>query len=333
MTISLKFSPTIIVVGVLLLIYPLVVTPFWAVQIGANALILGMIALTIVFLAGYGGMISLAQVTVAGVAGYSIAYFGINNVGVGILLPWPVGVLIALTFGTFAGFLIGLISVRTRGIYMLMITLALSVVFFYFARQNYTLFNGFTGFNGVTAPVVGGIDLRGPVVFYYLCLVVAGLSYGFVRYIERSPFGLALQGIRDNERRMRALGYWVGFHRVAAFTLMGLMASFAGILGVWYNNRISAGSVGFAQTFDLIIIAVIGGIMHPIGAFLGAIVFVLVENFAIDFIDRERFNTLIGLVFLLIVFFSPDGLVGLWSKAKDQWVRNWLGRRTPGSTV
>ena len=216
---------------------------------------------------------------------------------------------------------------------MLMITLALSVVFFYFARQNYTLFNGFTGFNGVTAPVVGGIDLRGPVVFYYLCLVAAGLSYGFVRYIERSPFGLALQGIRDNERRMRALGYWVGFHRVAAFTLMGLMASFAGILGVWYNNRISAGSVGFAPTFDLIIIAVIGGIMHPIGAFLGAIVFVLVENFAIDFIDRERFNTLIGLVFLLIVFFSPDGLVGLWSKAKDQWVRNWLGRRTTGSTV
>jgi branched-chain amino acid transport system permease protein len=73
--------------------------------------------------------------------------------------------------------------------------------------------------------------------------------------------------------------------------------------------------------------------MHPIGAFLGAIVFVLVENFAIDFIDRERFNTLIGLVFLLIVFFSPDGLVGLWSKVKDQWVRNWSGSRTTGPTV
>ena len=199
MTISLKFSPKIIIVGVLLLIYPLVVTPFWAVQIGANAMILGMIALTIVFLAGYGGMISLAQVTVAGVAGYSVAYFGINNVGVGILLPWPVGVLIGLALGTFAGFLIGLISVRTQGIYMLMITLALSVVFFYFARQNYIFFNGFTGFNGVLAPIVGGVDLRGPVVFYYLCLVTAGLSYGFVKYIERSPFGLALQGIRDNE--------------------------------------------------------------------------------------------------------------------------------------
>ena len=102
MTISLKFSPTIIIVGALLLIYPLVVTPFWAVQIGANAMILGMIALTIVFLAGYGGMISLAQVTVAGVAGYSVAYFGINNVGVGILLPWPVGVLIGLSLGTIA---------------------------------------------------------------------------------------------------------------------------------------------------------------------------------------------------------------------------------------
>ena len=111
------------------------------------------------------------------------------------------------------------------------------------------------------------------------------------------------------------------------------MASRVGILKVWYNNRISAGSVGFAPTFDLIIIAVIGGIMHPIGAFLGAIVFVLVENFAIDFIDRERFNTLIGSVFLLIVFFSPDGLVGLWSKAKDQWARNWLRRRTTEPTV
>ena len=97
MTISLKFSPKIIIIGVFLLIYPLVVTPFWAVQIGANAMILGMIALTIVFLAGYGGMISLAQVTVAGVAGYSVAYFGINNVGVGILLPWPVGVPVSYT--------------------------------------------------------------------------------------------------------------------------------------------------------------------------------------------------------------------------------------------
>ena len=87
---------------------------------------------------------------------------------------------------------------------------------------------------------------------------------------------------------------------------------------VWFNGRISPGSVGVDVVIDILVIAVLGGLRHPIGPFLGAILFVLLENFAIDLIDRERFNTVIGLAFLLIVLFSPDGLLGLWRRIRER---------------
>jgi branched-chain amino acid transport system permease protein len=117
---------------------------------------------------------------------------------------------------------------------------------------------------------------------------------------------------------MNALGFHVKSHRVAAYFLAGIIAAAAGVLSVWFNGRISPGSVGVDVVIDILVIAVVGGLAHPIGPFVGAILFVLLENFAIDLIDRERFNTVIGLVFLLIIFFSPDGLLGLWKRLKPR---------------
>jgi branched-chain amino acid transport system permease protein len=202
-----------------------------------------------------------------------------------------------------------------------MITLAIGVAFFYLAQQNYTLLNGFQGFNKVSAPAVAGIDFREAVPFYFLALACALGGYFLVKHLVRAPFGIAMQGIRDNPRRMHAIGYHVTAHRVAAHAVAGLMAAVGGVLMVWYNNRISPGSVNTGAMINILVIAVLGGMKHPIGAFVGAIAFVLLQNFAIDLVDRERFNLVIGGVFLAIVLFSPDGLLGLWRQLRARLMR------------
>ena len=324
--------PATVVTVVFLIAWPSFTSDFFTFQIGGYSLILGTIALSLMMLAGYGGMVSLAQLTVAGFSAYLVAILGDNSVGVmGLGWPWWLTVPVAVLAGAVLGALIGAISVRTEGIYTIMITLAIAVALFFFVRQNYVLFNGWTGFAGVEPPTLFGIYWRDPVPFYYLSLLVAAGFFCAVVYVSRSTFGLGLQAIRDNPRRMRALGFDVALHRIFAFFLAGLIAATAGVLLVWFNGRVSPGTMGVGATIDILVIAVVGGLRHPIGPFLGAVGFVLLENFAIDLIDRERFNTVIGLVFLLVVLFSPDGVLGLWNRIRprlrfDRNVRPDVGR-------
>lgn len=316
---------------VFLVAYPWLASPFWIVQIGAQSLFLGVIALSLMFLAGYGGMVSLAQLTVAGCAGYMFAVFGENSTGNGLGLPWwlviPIAVAIAVALAT----LVGAIAARTEGIYTIMITLAIGVAFFYFAQQNYAIFNGHSGFAQLAPPPVFGVDWRAPLPFYFLSLAVAALSYAAVVYMARSTFGLTLQALRDNPRRMNALGFNVTLHRIAAFAIAGLIAAVGGLLLIWMNGRISPGTIGVGPIIDVLVIAVLGGLRHPIGPFIGAVIFVLLQNFAIDLIDRERFNTVIGAAFLAIVLFSPDGILGLWRHAADRLKAMTASRRGWGS--
>ncbi len=302
------------IAAVLLVIYPLIVPDFWAFQIGAQSLFLGVISLSLMFLGGYGGMVSLAQMTVAGVSGYMIAIIGGNSLNFGLLWPWWAAIPAAIVIATLVATVIGAISVRTEGIYTIMITIAIAMAFFSLVQQNYSIFNGHSGFASILPPPVFGVDWRTPLPFYYLALAVAVLSYAIVLHLSRSTFGIALQAIRDNARRMRALGFNVTAHRIAAYAVAGFLASLGGILLVWFNSRISPGTVNTGPIFTVLIIAVLGGMRHPIGPFLGAVIFVLLQNFAIDLIDRERFNTLIGACFLAIVLFSPDGVLGLWAR-------------------
>jgi branched-chain amino acid transport system permease protein len=297
-----------------LLAYPWFATPFFTYQIGAQALALGLIALSLTFLGGYGGMISLAQMTVAGIAGYMVAIFGAAATdGVTLGWPWWLAVLIGIAVATLAATFIGWLSVRTEGIYTIMITLAIGVAFYYLVLQNYAVFNGFQGKQKVFPPTLAGVYWREATPFYYLTLFWALAGYLFVVYLVRTPFGIALQGIRDNPRRMHALGFNVTAHRVAAYAVAGAIAAVGGVLFTWYNGLVTPGSVGTSWLINILIIAVLGGLRHPVGAFLGAIVFVLLQNFAIDVIDRERFNLVIGAVFLVIVLFSRDGLLGWWT--------------------
>ncbi len=310
-------KPRHVLVLALLLIFPFVATPFFTFQIGAQSLALGLVALSLTFLGGYGGMISLAQMTVAGIAGYTVAILG-TSAATDISLGWPWWLVVpfALVIATACALAIGWLSVRTEGIYTIMITLAIGVAFYYLVLQNYSVFNGFQGFQKVYPPVVAGIDWRAPVPFYFLSLSSALAGYFFIKYLLRAPFGIALQGIRDNARRMNSLGFNVVAHRVAAYGVAGVLAAVGGVLLVWYNGLITPGSVGTSWLINILVIAVLGGMKHPIGPFIGAVVFVLLQNFAIDLIDRERFNLVIGGVFLAIVLFSPDGLLGLWARLR-----------------
>jgi branched-chain amino acid transport system permease protein len=325
----LRLSPTLlaglsairfhhVIVLAALILYPLVASPFFSFQIGGQSLALGLIALSLTFLGGQGGMVSLAQQSVAGVAAYMVAIFGTSIDPISLHWPWWLAVIAALVIATLFATFVGWLSVRTEGIYTIMITLAIGVAFYYLTLQNYSLFAGHRGFNQVHAPTVFGTNLRDAVPFYYLALACAVGGYCFIEYLIRAPFGIALQGVRDNPRRMRALGFNVIAHRVAAYGVAGLLAAIGGVLMVWYNNQISPESIGLGAMIDILIIAVLGGMGHPIGAFLGAIIFVLLQNFAIDLIDRERFNTVIGGVFLAIVLLSPDGVLGLWVKLRSR---------------
>ena len=304
---------------VTLVALPLVASPFWTIQIAAQSLILGTIALSLVFLAGYGGMVSLAQLAVAGLTGYVAAHFGIqSDSSLGVSLPFGLNIALAILAGTLFGSLIGFVAVRCQGIYMIMITLAIAVCVFYLARQNLGFFNAYNGFHGVAPPKILGFDLKSPIPFYYLCLLSSTLLYLLVCHLIQTPFGLALQGTRDDSRKMRTLGYNVERIRIFAFAIAGFIAAVGGLLRLWYAGSISPGSINVGASIVILIIAILGGISRPIGAFAGAFLFVIIQNFAIDFIDRERFNTMIGIILLVIVLFLPGGIVGFFTLSRGK---------------
>lgn len=310
--------------SLVLLTLPAWANDFFLFQVMGWTFILGIIALSLMFLAGYGGMVSLLQMSVAAMAGYMVAIFGTSGMAaISMNLPWwvyiPVAIFVAALFGT----IVGALAVRTEGIYTIMITLAIAAAFFYFTRQNYAIFNGYSGFNLVVPPQLFGIDWRQPMPFFYLTLSCAALCYGAVVYVSRAPFGLALQGVRDNPRRMAALGFNVTAHRVAAYTLASVIAAVGGILLVWQNAQISPGTAGIPAVIDVLVIAVVGGISRPIGPFIGALIYVLLRTFSPDVLTAlglsgERFKLLIGIGFLAVVFFSPDGVLGLWERWRER---------------
>src|SRR6266700_5956305 len=324
-------KPAVWLVAAILLIMPFIANGFFLIEIFATTLILGTIALSLMFLAGYGGMVSLMQLTVAGFAAYMVAVFGMSaNTNISLGWPWWLATPMALVLATIFGTLGGTLAVRTEGIYTIMITLAIGAAFYYFTNQNWAIFGGHTGINTVATPHFLGVDWRADIPYYYVTLGVAAFCYFAVQYVSRAPFGIALQGVRDNPRRMAALGFNVNAHRVAAYAFASFVAALGGVLQVWNYRQISPGSVGVERAIDILIIAVVGGITRPIGPFIGALIFVLLRTFTLDFLvaiglDGNRFRLLIGLGFLVIVLFSPDGIVGLW----ERWQRRNKSEQIP----
>jgi branched-chain amino acid transport system permease protein len=316
-----------IALGVVVLIAalaPLAVTDFFLSVILTKALWLGVAAASLIFLAAFGGMVSLGQVGIYGVAGMTYANLVLADGGsAAAWSPW-LAVVAAIAIATAVGLGFGAIAARSVGIYFLMITLAFSVLVYYFFSQ-VTQLSGFGGVNNLDLPGLVGDPVRDPAPLYYVTLAAAVLVFVGLRGISRTPFGLTLQGLRDEPARMRALGFDVTLHRILAFGLAAFIAAVAGVLSVWYNRRITPGSINLAQTIDVLIIAVIGGLYRLEGAWVGALSYALIDNYSREWVPEvgnvlgpARFNTLIGLVFLVIVLLSPGGLMGLWEDARDR---------------
>ena len=305
----------------LALLAPLLFSAYTVDQLLTQVLIFGIVAMSLTFLASYGGMVSLAQTALFGIAGF--VFGNMTTVDTkGLVLgynPW-VGILPAILIATAIGLMFGGLASRSTGIYFLMITLTYSVI----ANLSFgqiEKFSGFGGISGIVPPSIIGTTDQHPHRLYYLSLVVALLLYLLVRYLIRTPFGISLQGVRDEPVRMSSLGYTVALHRTLAFTFGAFMAAIAGVLFVWWNGHVDPQTIGLGATLNVLIIAVIGGLQRIEGAFVGALAFVFINDrlaetdFSVAGFKLGTFNSLIGLVFLIIVLLSPDGLMGLWERA------------------
>jgi len=328
--------PVLGVIVVVAALAPLYTSDFFLNVILTKALWLGVAAASLIFLAAYGGMVSLGQVGLYGIAGMAYANLVLADGGSGAAWnPW-LALIGALVVATVVGLAFGWIAARSAGIYFLMITLAFSVLIFYFFSQ-VTQLSGFGGVNNVDLPGIVGDPESNPAPRYFVTLVVSVLVFLALRALaQRTAFGLSLQGVRDEPARMRALGFDVTMHRTLAFGLAAFVAGVAGVLSVWYNRRITPGSINLEQTINILIIAVIGGLYRLEGAWIGALAYALIDNYSREWVPdvgnilgSARFNTIIGLVFLIIVLVSPGGLVGIWENFRDRL----RGRRRGGGAT
>jgi branched-chain amino acid transport system permease protein len=303
---------------------PLVFSAYWVSFILTQTFWLGIAATSMIFLSAYGGMVSLGQAGIYGVAGIVLGNVVTSGQVKGLHLGWNpwLGVALGIGIATALGLLLGALASRSTGIYFLMLTLTFGVLIYYFF-SSVTSFSGFSGISGIQGhtPSIVGDPTQHPNRLYYIALVTAFLVYAGVRYLVRTPFGLTLQGVRDDPVRMSSLGYNVPLHRTLAFTLAAFIASLAGVLFVWWNDHVDPTSFGLGPIIDLLIVGVIGSLYRLEGAWVGAFAFVLINNYTQTVnvpIVGGSFNTVIGAIFLAIVLLSPGGLLGIWE---------WLNRQ------
>lgn len=322
MTARSRVLASLAATAVAIAVTPALVSDFVLLQIAIKSLWLGIAGASLAFLIGQAGLISLAQTAVFGVSGYVMAILVLDH-------GWDVwlAVAVAAAAGPVAGLIVGAISRRAAGLYLMMLTLAIGVFVFFFAQQYQPITRGHTGFNGFDAPTLFGIDLNDRRPLFYVTAVAAVAVVAGFRYVMATPAGLAYRGIRDNPKRLQALGYSTEATTVSAFAVAGLAAGAGGVISVWYNGAISPGSIDLTRTIELLIVVMIGGALRIEGAFLGALAVTLMQNYVSDFTNRTE--TLIGAVFMVVVLVSRQGLTGilLGLGSRAQRVLGWIQRR------
>lgn len=323
---------------VLLALGPLVFSDYWVSFILTQTFLIGIAVASLIFLNAYGGMVSLAQTALFGVAGFALGNMVTKGEAKGLHLGWSpwLSVVLALLITTAVALLFGAIASRSIGIYFLMITLTFGVIGYNFFAQ-VTVVSGFSGVAGIDSYTPGliGSPNSQPNRLYYVALVVAILAYALMRYVLKTPFGLALQGVRDEPIRMSSLGYNVALHRTLAFGLAGFIAALGGILYGWWNGVVAPDNIGLPATVDMLVMAVIGGLGRIEGAWLGAFTFIVINNYVRDVsvpVLGGSFNTIIGFIFLAIVIVSPFGLMGAWDRLAAALFERRGGGPGPEST-
>jgi branched-chain amino acid transport system permease protein len=204
-----------------------------------------------------------------------------------------------------------LLAVRTSGVYFLLLTLALGMIVWGICLRWTEVTGGENGLRGDIRPAIL-VPHRN---FYWMVLAVAApLSFAMWRF-SRSPFGLTLRGIRDSETRMQSLGYHVPLHLFIGFTVSGFFAGVAGAMYAFFNNFGSPSTVALSQSVEALLMAIVGGIRTLFGAFVGAATIIVLENTVSAY--TERWSTALGVAFIVLMIFAPEGIVGAICRLSD----------------
>jgi branched-chain amino acid transport system permease protein len=262
-------------------------------------------------LVGYGGLPSLGHASYLGVAAYLSAWLYLK-LGLAHWLTAP----IALAATTVMAGLFGLIALRAAGLGFLMLTLALSQVLWGTAYRWVSVTEGDNGLRGLTRPAPFGVSLDDPVAFYFFALAITVIALWLMARLVASPFGAALKGTRDQARRMEALGHDVWLIRWITFVYSGFWGAVAGLLFVYYHKYIHPTSLSLTSSAEALLSVIAGGSGTLAGPIVGAVIVVILKNYVSSYI--ERWNMLLGFVFVVIVVFMPDGLV--------PGIRRWWAR-------
>lgn len=269
----------------------------------AEVLIYGIFAMSLGLMAGYTGMMSFGHAAFFGIAAYTVAILGVQ-------FGWSgwIGLLIAVVVAGAAAALIGLFCVRVNGIQFLMLTMAFSQLLYSISVQWRTVTGGSDGLSGFERPTLFGLSLNSGNSLYYLILVSFGFVVFLIMKLVRSPLGSIFIGIRDNESRMRAIGYPVRWFKLVSFIIASMIAGFAGGLYAFFNVYVSSDILHWSLSGDVIVMAVLGGIQTVLGPAIGAGIFLILKNLVSSYTTYWMFW--IGVVFIATVMFLREGIWG-----------------------
>jgi branched-chain amino acid transport system permease protein len=296
------------------------------VNIASQILLFSVFALALNVLVGYAGLVSLGHAGLFAVAGYAAALM--LQAGCGHLAADAGAIVSALA----ATAVFAVLALRSTGIGFLMITLALGQIVWGIAYRWASLTNGDNGVNVTTRPAPFGMGLASANSFYYATLTVFLIAVAAISVFVRSPLGASLCGTRDQPRRMNALGYHVWLIRLLAFLFSGFWSAIAGILFLYYNNFISPQVAALQSSAEVLLMVIAGGTATLLGPIVGAAIVVITKNVVSAYV--ERWNLILGVIFVAIVTFMPEGLVPgsvrLWRTARGAWQRHRISIPLPG---
>ena len=308
----------------LLATLPLWIGNSFYINVGTQVLIYAIFALGLNVLVGYAGLVTLGQAGLFGVAAYAGAALLNDGHGHLVVVLGACVATLAVT-GVFA-----VLALRATGLGFVMITVALGQIVWGIAYRWISLTNGDNGVSINTRPAPFGLSLASPSAFYWATFVIFLVTVAAMAIFVASPFGAALRGTRDQPRRMTALGYNVWLTRFLAFLFSGFWSAVAGLLFLYYNQFISPQAVALSASAEALLMVIAGGTATLLGPIAGAALVVVMKDVASAYIDR--WNFVLGAIFVLIVVFMPEGLVPgsvrLW-----RWALSARAVRTPAPVL
>jgi branched-chain amino acid transport system permease protein len=312
MSLSKIISP--LIVFVILAILPISL-PSYYIGLVILMFIFAIFAMSLNILLGYGGLPSLGHAACFGVGAYTFGCLAVKvhcNFWVGA----TAGLVLSLCVA--AGF--GLLALRTRGVYFLMITLALSQLLWGIAFKWTSVTNGDDGLSGIPRPdlLFTPVNLSDTTAFYYFTLIFFMISAAAIYVLVQSPFGLALKGIRDSETRMRALGYNTWLYQYVAFITAGFFAAIAGILNVCYHGFVGPGDLHLVTSAKVLLMVILGGTGTFWGPIIGAFGLVFMENFISGY--TEHWLLVLGSIYILVILFAPHGIYSPIRRRIQTWL-------------